>query len=624
MRSRLVALVAALVVIAGGAVAAVALIGGDDGSGGDVAASVERQLAYLDPKSSLVATVDMRFDKRNWRHLRAIASRVLREYRSQAPPEERRQIPLNVSGGLELLARFGGLSFEDDVKPLLDGHFVIGVTFPPRKPLSPRLQRIGRLLADRRYDPGTNAPLPSRVSPTDTRRYYGALRRRNDAAEPRVVGVYRTKSDRLRRVVGQVMEGERPKKARGFDDTLLIDASTALVGKHTLAFAEGGAEDFGPGDRPTPGLRAVLKRAKAGQGYPAQRLAEAQRELGGHDPFVLAAADPTLMRAAADDAGLGNDLLDDADLDRARREVPYLEAIRSLAAVVNLDEDKVTTRVRVNTEASRLRAGDLPLGPAGSLELPDTDLTASASRNQSVTTSFAARVARALFSGSEFVRAVERTERDLGIRFDDEVLRQFDCPSASVFDARNSRFWARSCLRDPARMRKLLPRLRRHLPRIVRALQNLGDQGLLSVLLVAPDAPAIPSLPAAALGVKPLGGEGKGPRRELLYEMSGLHDAVPNPFAAAGPARVVFGMIGDEFVVASDRGLARRLAKLRTRRFGSSAATAIRVPAAQLFANSGGAVEAKVAARIIRELVFRASANRRALDAYGELRLGGL
>ncbi len=110
---------------------------GDDDGGSGVAAAVTEQLKYVDPRSSAVVAVDLRYDERNWEHLRAIASRALRAYRNVADPQERDEIPPNVTGGLNMLTSFAGLSFDEDVKPLLDGYVVVAVTQPPVPPLPP-------------------------------------------------------------------------------------------------------------------------------------------------------------------------------------------------------------------------------------------------------------------------------------------------------------------------------------------------------------------------------------------------------------------------------------------------------------------------------------------------------
>lgn len=647
MRARILAVVVTLLVVAGAVVVAVVLTGGEE-SGADVAGAVEGQLSYLEPDSSLVTTVDMRFEEENWGHLRTLATRVLREVRAEADLEERAQIPANATGGLELAARFAGLSFEDDVRPVLDGYLVAGVTVPPRRPIPPRLERLGELLEGAVFDPrrqayvrvpqdrafarrAERAPLVrqadgSRVTQQDAQVYFEAQQRREEAGEPRVVATYRTRRGGLRRVVEKVMEGDRPRAIPGYEDALLVESSIALVGDDTLVFAEGGPEededaseeDGGGADRPSASLREALDRGRDRAGYPAGRLAAAQRELDADDPLVLAAGDATLARTASD-VGLAGELFDEGDLDRARREVPYLAAVRGVSALLDLDEARLTSRLRVDTDANRLEDADLPFPPAGTLELPETQLVGSASRDQSVTTSFAAGVARALLAESDFVRSVERTERQLGMGFEEEVLRQFNCPSISVFDADRRRFAARSCLRDPQRMRELLPRLRPHLPRIVRALQNLGDGGMLGLLLVAPDAPATPSLQLAQLDERRLRPRGQGAEREQLYELGGLRGNVRSGLAQAGPERVVFGMIGDRFVVASDSELARRVATLPTRPHRERAATAIRVPAEQLVAQSGDSTETRVVERLVDELVVSASGDRSAFSARGEL-----
>ncbi len=646
MRIGALAVIAAVVLLAGAVAAATLLGGGEEGdAGADVADAVEVQLAYLEPESSLVTTLDMRFDDANWGHVRALVSRILREYRSELPLEERAQIPPNVPGALELLGRSGGVSFEEDVAAVLDGYLVVGVALPPLEPLPQRLERLGELLEDTTFDPRRRvyvrvgpdglAPRPGAparvvreadgtpVGLEEGRRYFDALQRREDAAESRLVVVYRTPGGDLRNVVEQVLDGDSLRDLPGYEDTVLLDSSAALVGDDTIVLAEAGG---GGGDGPSRALRAALDRGRAGRGYPARSLADAQARVGVVDPFVLAAGDATVARAATV-ADVANDSFDEADLERARREVPYLAAVRSLSASLDIDGGGLSGKLHLGTDPDRLTDEDLPLAPAGALDLPDASALdlgrspiVSASRDQSVSTSFAARVARALFADSDFVRAAERAERESGIRFEDEVLRQFDCPSVSIFDVRDNRFGARSCLRDPRAMRDLLPRLRPHLPRIVTGLQGLGDGGMLGLLLVAPDAPATPTLPLAQIDVGPLEDPDDAPEGELLYEMGGLRDNLGSDLAQAGPERVVFGMIGESFVVASDRELARQMAGLPTRRHEESVATAIRVPTAQLLADTGfGTIEATVAKRILEELVISAAADRSGLTAQARL-----
>ena len=637
VRSRVAAVVAAAVLLVA-AVVTVALLSGDeeeDRASGRVADAAGRQLSYLARDSAAVLAVDLRYEKRNWGHLRTVASRVLREYRS-IQGDDTASVPPNLTGLLNSLTGFAGLSFENDVQPVLDGYLAMGIALPPRRPLPERLARLGDLLGEEgaasfspqqggyvRYPalpprPGGRPPRPrllreqdgTPVTQAEGQRYFEAIRRREEASEPRTVVAYRTPGGGLRRIVEKVFEGDAPKKLDGYDDVRLLDQSSALVGDDTIVLAQGGDTRANAPRAASPELRRALDRARAGRGFPPARLERAQRRSGSEDPFVLATGDLRLGRIVADEP----------NLERARRAVPYLAAIRDFGAAVDLHSDKAVATARIATDASGLRASDLPVAAPGKVELPVTPSIAGASRDQSVTTSFAARVARELFAQSGFVRAVERAERDLRIRFEDEVLRQFDCPSISVFDARSGSFGARSCLRDPAAMRELLPRLARHLPRIVTGLQGLGDEGLLALLLVAPDAPLTPTLPLGAITVRPpAGDEARG--KESLYEIAGLRDSATRA-ARAGPERVVFGMIGDDFVVASDRRTARRVARLTTRERGVRTSSSTRVPGPQLVGGARGGDEATAVARVLRELVVDVSADRSALIAKAELTFG--
>jgi hypothetical protein len=234
-------------------------------------------------------------------------------------------------------------------------------------------------------------------------------------------------------------------------------------------------------------------------------------------------------------------------------------------------------------------------------------------------------VTRSVFADSEFVATVEETERELGIRFEDEVLRQFDCPSVSVFEpspdaqfGTAGRFSARSCVRDPERMRELLPKLAPHLPRILRAMRGLGDEGLLGLLLVAPDAPLSPGALLAQIGIRPLGG---GQPEEQLYEVDGLRDAEPGEPVFPGPDSVVFGMIGDDFVVGSDRQAARHAAALETEPAAADAASALRVPPETLAGMLGSEEAAQALGRAFGDIEIGFAAEPSVTEARAQMPL---
>jgi hypothetical protein len=339
--------------------------------------------------------------------------------------------------------------------------------------------------------------------------------------------------------------------------------------------------------------------------------------VGVDDPLVLGTGTLDLAR----------EFVDDEDLERARTEVPYLSAIERVDFALDVSEEGVEARGQVVTTGAELSEEQLPLGPAGEVELPVADdAIGGGSLDQSRITTFAASVARSLYADSDFVAAVEETEREFGIRFEDEVLRQFDCPSVSVFVPEGTaalgtagRFSARSCVRDPERMRELLPELAPRLPRILRALHGLSGEGLMGLLMLAPDAPLAPGLMLLQVGVEPLEG---GEPEEQLYEVSGLRENEGGIETFAGPDRVVFGMIGDDFVVGSDRQAARDAATLETEPAGEQAASALRVPPALLVGEMFGSDEAgEVVARTFSDFEIGFSADPRATRAHARMPL---
>ncbi|HET9739840.1 MAG TPA: hypothetical protein VFP78_17115, partial [Solirubrobacteraceae bacterium] len=271
-------------------------------------------------------------------------------------------------------------------------------------------------------------------------------------------------------------------------------------------------------------------------------------------------------------------------------------------ARVRIDEDALRATARVDFDG--LAADELPLPDAGRLALPAGEGVAGASANQSLTTVFLARLARELYPDSRFVRRVERLEAREGLRFEDAVLRQFSGPSFSVLRPAGDGavdFGARSTVRDPAEMRALLDRIAGDLPGILEGLQGLGSTGLTGLLLIAPDAPLTPSAFGllAAVDVRRLAGAAT----EHLYEVSGLDTGGAQP----GPDRVVYGLVGDAFVVASSAELAREVAAMRTEPV-PEAATRIRVDVDALLSRVGELLGSEEDVKVLRALVTGAEA----------------
>jgi uncharacterized protein DUF3352 len=317
------------------------------------------------------------------------------------------------------------------------------------------------------------------------------------------------------------LETSDPERAKALVRTLELTPKEARVDGNTLLFSVNGGDTL-------------------------------DQAMGKHDAFDPAAfdtGDDALVRVAGDARALVRELGVDVDL-------PWIQALETAAASIKLEDHAITAHARVVTRPDDLSDDDLPLVSGDDApQAGDVDgALSSGNRNQSQTTVFLAQLARKAYPDSEFVAQVESVESDLGISFEDEVLRQFNGPSASVAWP-DGNFAAVSDLDDPDRMRELLPKLAPRLPDVLSGLQSLGNRGLLALLLVAPDAPlvpgALPLLQSGDIGVRRLSGTD-------LYELTGLDEGdvqfqVP---------QVVFGMIDDRFVVASSLDRARQVAEM--------------------------------------------------------------
>jgi hypothetical protein len=285
-------------------------------------------------------------------------------------------------------------------------------------------------------------------------------------------------------------------------------------------------------------LDEAIARQEAGEGFDPAEFERALGDAADDEALVRLYTSPELLKSLASDADL-----------------PWLNAVRSGGASLRLESDAITAGALIRTDPEGLSDDDLPLEAGEEApEVPDVEGALNgANRNQSRTTVFLAQLARKAYPDSQFVREVEALEADLGVSFEEEVLKQFDGPSASIAYA-NGHFGAVSEIADPDRMRELLPRLAPRLPAILRGLQGLGDEALMALLLFAPDAPLVPgALPLLQGGIDVQRLEGD------LYEISGLAEGDQ---AFAGPGTIVFGLLDDRFVVATDLERARAAAEL--------------------------------------------------------------
>jgi hypothetical protein len=156
------------------------------------------------------------------------------------------------------------------------------------------------------------------------------------------------------------------------------------------------------------------------------------------------------------------------------------------------------------------------------------------------------------------VRDVATLERELDLDFEEEVLKQFNGPSASLLSP-DGEFAARSEVADPKRLSETLRRIYPNLGKIVQDLDSLRTAGLSILLLLAPDAPVSPSvLGDSPVKVEPVEGE------KDLYRISNLPQPDPSagvPPEANFPEEIWFGLIDGVFVVASSEQRARDIAQ---------------------------------------------------------------
>jgi hypothetical protein len=555
----------------------VAACGAGEPAGNDAA-------RHLDPRSDAVVAIDLDYDGGNWQQLKQLYSRAV----DSGLWEGERFSPPTLDGALGAAAGYVGVSFADDIRPLLGGTLYVGVAIEPAAPLSPAAQDVlEQVDLDATSFTGDDRPV---YRGYDGKPLKGISARQVEAAlgeeaqrQPRtaLTASYHVEdADALAHLIDKLREqGLEPKPIPGVDDAERLAEGVAVVGGDTLVGVVG--DDGEESDR--------LLRERLGGGDGPELP-----ELG--DDLIAARAAPTLLGA----------WLDRAELDRALATRAGT-ALRGAEARLRLEQDAARGSARFDFEG--LPDEELPLPAAGDLALPAGEAVASASADQSYTTVFLARLARELWPDSRFVQRVEAYEQAAGVRFEDEVLRQFAGPSFSVLrrpSAGRPTFGARSTLADPAAMRERLDSLAPALPRILEGLQGLGSTGLTGLLFVAPDAPLTPA--AFGLLAQVAVNRLEGTADEQLYEVSGLD---PDNFQP-GPDRVVYGLVGDAFVVASSEEMAREVAAMPTEP-APEAATRLRVDVAALIEGAAGSAAGEEV-RLARELLEGAEASASAQD----------
>jgi CheY-like chemotaxis protein len=285
----------------------------------------------------------------------------------------------------------------------------------------------------------------------------------------------------------------------------------------------------------------------AAAGPEALARARGRKDAGeGLDPAVVDEAmlglpDDALLKLYAD---VDDGVLELPELSGLTK-MPWFDALRTFGGTVSFDGSNMHADALLSTDP--VDQADLPVVP-GTDEAPEIvrreGWISGANLDQSRATAFLLRAVRAAFPDSDFVRDVATVERERKIDFEQEFLRQFNGPSQSLLAA-DGGFAARSAVRDPERLAATMEKIAPDLGRLVEDLQGLQSSGLGVLLLLAPDAPAATSvLGSANVSVRPL--------RDDLYRMSGL--------VGPGPDEIVFGLVGDVFVVAEDEEAAEEIA----------------------------------------------------------------
>jgi hypothetical protein len=515
-RLALVALVATAAVAASGCGG-----GGGGGAGGDLSATFK----YLPPNAAGVLVLSTDVQSRQFKSLDSIvearAHRTLESY-------------------FEDGASAIGLSYENDVKPLLGNELVVGGS----------AALTGILMGG-----GPDV----------------------------VVAFHATSGSKLRDALEKATVFKKGEKIDGAQLYRLRDAEESGI------FAVDG--DVLLGAQSESNLRAALNRAHGGDHFDPAKF---DRALSGLPSDAL-------VRVYGDVSSVGVI----PQLSRLRA-IPWFDALRTVAVAASFAHQKALLDVAANTEASRVKDRDLPLasGDASPQVLHRPTEVVSANRNQSLTTVFLYRVAEVMFPQSRFVEEAHALQRQLHIDFAQEVLRQFNGPSASAVSLDGRTFAARSDLSDPATLKRLLPKLAPHLPAIVTALQGLQSQGETLLFLFAPDV---------------LVGQGNSVKVTPPSAPNGLWHVTG--LTGEGPDELYFGVLGKEFVVASDETSARRVAAEPTERVAGAHGAAVarvdlsQVPQQQLDQASLGAIEP------LGELVAWLRATRSQLRAHVSLEL---
>ena len=240
---------------------------------------------HLDPRSDAVVAVDLNYDSGNWQQLKRLYAKAVQDGSFSSEDFE---VPPTLDGALAMAATWTGLSFADDIKPLLGGTLQIGFHTEPAPPLSASARDLLEQVdesATRWEDEDGPQYFDFDGKRLDTRAVEAAYEEQRDPSTT-VTAVYRVEdADALERVLGKLRkQGLESKPIAGIDGAQWLGDGVAVLGGDTIVAVM--ADDS---DRADALLRDRLEATGEGAELP---------DLG--EDFVAARMTPAVLGAFLD------------------------------------------------------------------------------------------------------------------------------------------------------------------------------------------------------------------------------------------------------------------------------------------------------------------------------------
>ncbi len=190
---------------------------------------------HLDPRSDAVVAIDLDYDSDNWEQVKRLYARAVEE----GVVDAGEFTPPTLDEALELATKSAGLSFDDDIKPLLGGTLQIGVRTEPAPPLSPSARDVLEQLDQGATRDGQGGPqyFDYDGQPMDAEAVEEAQREQGARnASTTITAVYRAAdADALERVLKALRgQGVESRPLEGIEDARRLAAGVAVLGGDTI------------------------------------------------------------------------------------------------------------------------------------------------------------------------------------------------------------------------------------------------------------------------------------------------------------------------------------------------------------------------------------------------------